>query len=405
VAALWLNVSMEGLPFAAALVALMAIRWLIDERQSERLVMTMTGLALGSLGLFVATKGVNAWQTGFCDTLTAGHLAMFGVGAAGCMLITKIGIRALHWKLLCFALLGVAGLFVLLAISPQCASGPFAHLDPLVREFWYKRIYEGQPLWRQGLTDIAAMIAFPLFGLAGSWRAFRDAEGDKRANWAILLFLLAVQILTAFMVARAGSLANLLAFPGGVYLLNRALVRARQISFLPLRVVVTLLALLIASPAYVVIAADLLLADQRPNEAARRSEKCGERAEIQSLNALPVADIAAPLDIGPAILTLTHHRIIASSHHRNQGAMHDLITIFIAPPATGRSLLAARSIEYVVVCPGMAETSLFLHYGPRGLWAHIAAGRTPDWLEPVRVQGARRMRVWRVKPAGASIPD
>ncbi|HEV2748254.1 MAG TPA: hypothetical protein VGW34_13260 [Allosphingosinicella sp.] len=398
-AAIWLTISLEGLPFAAALVALMAFRWLADPREGVRLVATAAGLAVTSLALFALTRGGGDWLINHCDQLSPVHLAMFGIGAGGCLAVSRLG--GLPWwgRLLLLGGLGAAALAMMLAIAPQCRSGPFGSLDPLVREFWYERVQEGLPLWRQTPSQAATAIAFPLVGLFGSWRAFRTAAGERREAWAIVLFLLAAAMLTTVAVERAGSVANLLAVPGGAFIFQAALMRARGAGSLRRRAAATLAALLLIGPGHVVYAASLMLADQERIRQLREAGTCMDADELAVLSQLPPSDIAAPLDLSPAIVVLTGHRIIASGHHRNEAAMRDTIRLFTLPPDQAREVLVKRSIDYVAICPNLSEPQLYTFYAPRGLMALLERGGRPDWLEPVPVAGAERLRVWRVKAA------
>ena len=399
-AAVWLSISLEGLPFATALVALAAIRWLVDPREASRLVVTMASLAGTSLLLFAATKGAGGWIVNHCDAVSPAHLAVLALGAAGCALIARAGAFALPWKLGLFGVLGAAALALMTSLAPHCAAGPFEALDPLVYDFWYLRIKEGLPLWRAGAYFALLTITFPLIGLAGSWRQFRAAQGELRTAWAVTLFLLVAATLTALFVQRAGSVANLFAIPGGVALFKAALARAREIDSLPLKLVATFATLGIVAPGHAITAGTLLVTDKAKLERLRSAQRCLTRGDLQALGRLPTSDIAAPIDIGPSIIVHTKHRIIASGHHRNAAAMHDAISIFIARPEAARALLTKRSIDYVVVCPDLPETSLYEQYGPDGLWAELRRGRTPAWLEPVRLPGVERLLVWRVKPQG-----
>lgn len=398
-AALWLAISLEGLPFAAGLVALMAIRWLIDPREGTRLAATAASLAATSLALFAATRGGTGWLVTYCDQISPVHLAVFGLGAAGCLALARLGSLPLWSRVLLLAGLGGAALALLLGLAPQCRSGPFASLDPLVRDFWYDRVLEGLPIWSQTPTQAAIALAFPIVGLLGSWRAWRAAEGDKRLAWGCTLFLLVVATLTTVAVERAGSVANLLAVPGGAFLFQKALVRARGVSSLPQRIAATLAALLLIGPSHVVSAGAIMLVDQEPIEQLREAATCMEAGELGLLRQLPTSDIAAPLDLSPAIVVLTRHRIVASGHHRNDEAMRDTIRMFTSPPSEAREIFAARGIDYVAICPGLTEPQLYTAYAPDGLMALLEQGRRPDWLHPVRIRGTDQLRVWRIDAA------
>jgi hypothetical protein len=406
-AAIWLAISMEGLPFAVALVALAALRWLIDPEEGERLVATTGALAAMSLLLFALTKDSAGWIATFCDALSPVHLAVLALGAVGSAAIVRVAPRPTAVKVACLALLGVAGAGLMRWIAPQCAAGPFETLDPLVYNFWYLNVHEGLPVWRQQPEIAVIMLAFPLIGLFGTWRCFAHTDGERRVAWGTMLFMLAAAILTAIFVMRASAVANLVAIPGGLALFRSTLERARKIRSLPLRLSMTIASLAIIAPGQALALGNRLAAAKAsasaPGEA--RPQRCIDRGDVEALRSLPAGDIAAPLDIGPSIIVLTQHRIIASAHHRNDKAMRDTIQIFLSEPTAARALMARRSVDYVVVCPGLPETNLYRMQNSRGLWAELDGGRTPQWLEPVRLPGVKRLLVWRVKHSGGPIRD
>jgi hypothetical protein len=408
-AATWLAISMEGLPFAVALVALAALRWLIDPEEGERLAATSGALAFTSLLLFALTKDMAGWSTTFCDALSPVHLAVLALGAVGSAAIVRAAPRPVAAKVAGLALLGAAGAGLMRWVAPQCAAGPFETLDPLVYNFWYLNVHEGLPVWSQQPQVAVIMLAFPLIGLFGTWRCFAGAEGERRRAWGTMLFMLVAAILTAIFVMRASAVVNLIAIPGGLALFRSAVRRAREVRSMPLRLAMTVASLTIIAPGQALAVGNRLAATKASASASAsteaRPQRCIDRGDVEALRSLPAGDIAAPLDIGPSIIVLTDHRIIASGHHRNDKAMRDTIRIFLSEPTAARALMARRSIDYVVVCPGLPETDLYRMENARGLWAELDAGRTPLWLEPVRLPGVKRLLVWRVKESGGPTRD
>ncbi len=398
-AATWLSISMEGVPFAVALVALAAIRWLVDPRESERLVATTASLAATSLVLFALTKDLAGWTRIFCDAISPAHLAVFALGAAGTGALAAVRPARLASKLAGLAAIGAASLALMVALAPQCAAGPFEALDPLVYRFWYLNVPEGLPLWRQKPETAALAIVFPLIGIAGSWLRLRHAEGEARAAWAVTLFFLLAAVATTLFVQRATSVAHLFAMPGAIVLFRTALPRALSLRSVPMRAAAGLACLAILAPGLAIHFAGRLIGGSPATASAKAPERCLKENEILALNRLPAGDIASPLDIGPSIIVMTHHRIIASGHHRNAEAMRDVISLFLARPDDARAIIDRRRIDYVVVCPGLPETHFYRDYSPRGLSAQLVDRRIPDWLEPVPLAGVRNLRIWRVKRA------
>lgn len=394
-AALWLQISLEGLPFAIALVALYGLRWLIDPREGGRLVALLGALSGGSLVLVALTKSPADWSAIHCDVIAPAYIPALGVAALGMAAVVAARIHRLPVRLAAAGFVAVLMIAAIRIAAPQCSAGPFEALDPVVRRFWYDRVNEGLPLWHQPPAVVAIVVAFPLVGLWGSLKAWA-ADPARRQLWTVFLFLLVAAILAAVFVQRSGALANLLALPGGVFLMQRMLARARTKPPLA-RLAGMLGALLLATPSYAFVAIDATIAGMISDvDDYQLVQDCVNERAIGALDALPAARVAAPLDIAPAIVAFTHHSTIASGHHRNGIAMRHVIDIFGGRYDRARGLLAMRGAQYVAVCPELIEPWLYRQRNPDGLVARLYDGRTPQWLTPVPLKGTP-LRVWRVE--------
>jgi hypothetical protein len=165
---------------------------------------------------------------------------------------------------------------------------------------------------------------------------------------------------------------------------------------MPARVVGTAAALCIMTPAYAV-PLSVTPVDERLVNAAGAWNDCMAKRQLDALRRLPDGDIAAPLDITPAILLETPHRAIASGHHRNASGMRDVIRLFIFAVPQGAEIVTRRKIDYVVFCPDAPEAIRYANSGPGGLSAMLRAGAAPQWLERVSLPGLRGLQVWRVR--------
>jgi hypothetical protein len=96
------------------------------------------------------------------------------------------------------------------------------------------------------------------------------------------------------------------------------------------------------------------------------------------------------------ILLTTPHQVLASSHHRNEKAMHDHIEIFRSAPDTSRTFITKNGITHIAACADEAEMTGYVKTDPKGLWATLSKGQTPDWLEKMPDAG-NGILVWRVK--------
>ena len=397
--ALWLNISIEGLPFAAAIGAGLALEWLLDPSAGERLKAYLGALAVTSVALFGFTHAASTWLTHPHDAVNNAHLAAFCAAWLCCLAVVRPTV-ANRWSRA--ALLAGAGAVTAGAaflVDLHFLSGPFSSLDPIVRIYWYNGVDEGRPVWELAPIDAAAGLAQPIVGLAGALLAIWKAPAPQRREWIIFAYLLGAMTLSGVFVIREATYASVVSLPGTAFLCEFALQRARKLSLMPVRALATTASVFIMAPAYAAPALVIPSNPQLPTEIAS-ADNCVRLSELKKLDALPVTTLGAPLDITAAILANTHQRAIAGGYHRMPDAIRDVIKLFMMPPDEGRRILARRHAEFLVFCPHTPESIWWSRHGPDGLAAMLNAGRTPAWLEPVDLH-LRSLRVWRVR----QVPD
>ena len=408
--AVWMNISMEGLPFAAAFGALFAWQWLADPAASERLKAYLFALAASSLLLFGLAHWPSTWMHQPHDVITPAYLAAFAAAAAVCAAAVRPGVGQLRARLIWMAVTGVVAIAAAFAVDPHWLVGPFGSLDPVVRQFWYDRVDEGLPVWQAEWAESATGLAQPLVGLVGAAFALLRSSSPQRKLWAIYTFVLFVLTLGGVFVMRTETTASVVALPGTAFLCALALRRARNSSLMPARVVGSAAALCIMTPAYAV-PLSVSSVDPRFETAARAWGDCMAKSEVDRLRALPTGYIAAPLDITPAILLETRHRALATGHHRNVSGMRDAIRLFVFPLEKAQQIAERRHFDYVVFCPGAPEAIRYANQGPRSLSAMLRSGKAPKWLERMSISGLYGLQVWRVRkdlleaPPEASTPS
>ena len=393
--ALWLNISIEGLPFAAAIGSWLALEWFFDASAGERLKAYLGALAVVSVALFAATHAPTAWLEHPHDAVNDAHLAAF-CAAWLCGLAVIRSTTANRWSRAgLLAGIGAITLAAAFLVDLHFLSGPFSSLDPVVRNYWYNGVDEGRPVWELAPIDAAAGLAQSVVGLVGALLAIWKAPAAQRREWTIFAYLLGAMTLSGVFVIREATYASVVSLPGTAFLCDFALQRSRKLSLMPVRVLATTASVFIMAPAYAAPAIVMPSDPHLPKEIAS-ADDCVRLSELRKLDALPVTNLGAPLDITAAILANTHQRAIAGGYHRMPSAIRDVIQLFMMPPAEGRQILARRHSEYLVFCPHTPESIWWSRHGPNGLAAMLNKGRVPDWLEPVDLH-LRALRVWRVK--------
>jgi hypothetical protein len=401
--AIWMHISLEGLPAAAAFFVLLGWRWVIEKVQGQRLLWTVASFASASLLLYFGTQTHGLWAPAYCDTVSPPYIVAI-VSAAIIMLTTIVAKPAQRrWRIGVVILAGIAAAAAILVMAPQCSGGAFGNLDPLVREYWYAHINEGLPVWHQDLSDVLFILAGPACGLI-ALIALRSKVTDRETIDTLHTsgYFLTYAIIISLLVFRTVSVAAAFAIPVIAMWINMVFQRYRQ-SFVPLHRVSLVAAMLFLSVpgAFIVqiyTAFDTAFA-QEPTAKEKRElaadQKCSSIPSIAALSHIPSARFLAPFDLGPAILMATPHKVLASSHHRNEKAMHDQIEIWRSDPEKSRLFINKHGIQYIAACPFGNEMAFFARKHPAGLWGLLAKGKPPLWLEPMPDMG-KGIKVWRV---------
>jgi hypothetical protein len=394
-AATWLTISLEGLPFAAAVGALFAWRWFREDKPPG-LEGFGWALAGASLFYFVSMQPASAWSEVRCDSVSSPYLWGLAVVAAGIALLCRLKLPR-GWRLPALAAVAIAGAVVVAITGPACRGGPFAQLDPLVHKMWFQNVPEGLPVWQQSLPVKMMILGFPVIALFGAWRARAQAEGEQRRDWTTLILLQLASLAIAIMVQRTGAVETALALPGGAWLIATLTARAGTLERPVTRIVTTAAIILLLAPLTLPLLANISFTHEKPAaEAASGSSGCALPANVAKLDALPASNIASTFDLSATIISMTHHRVLATAHHRNREGMKDLVLAFTGPPAEARAILKRRNIQYVVLCRDLNEVRVFTRLGPGGIVDRLSHGRTPDWLRPVPLEAYPQIGVWQL---------
>ncbi len=410
--AIWMEISVEALPFAALFFGLLALRWLwLDDGRHDdgrQLLIALCAFALGQCALFMITED---WQSAanLCDGLSPLHLA-----ASGAVAVTfAAGWACVHKRLLpdqlavkiaVGAASALAGGAALLAIAPQCSGDAFATLDPLVRTYWFDRGAEGLPLWALP----ASFIAQPLAGLAAGMIAciwlWRGDNAQPRANRIALTLLFVGCAAIGAMVSRtilyALLVGQMLLAPMALRLFAKAAGLHAPLAGTGLRLAAVGLLMsamigqnLLALQAPVATSAKERAETRRFHALARA---CQSPDAARALGSLAPTHFMAPLDSSPSILLFTQHKVVATGHHRNAAAMADVIRTFIGSAEQARQILHKRRIDRVLTCEGSFELAHYTARHPDGLAAMLHNGKVPDWLE--REQDIGPFHIFKVRP-------
>ncbi|RSV39434.1 AcrB/AcrD/AcrF family protein [Sphingomonas sp. ABOLE] len=397
-----LSIGLELLPFCAMAGAILALRWVWDAAERARLM--VYGLTLGggsAIGFAAFASYAN--QAMRCDALTPVWLSVL-VAAGALLVVLTLANPAARWVRLALAVVA-GGLIVagFVHFFPQCLGRPEQVSDELYKT-WLSNVREARPIYRHP-ADVAVPVAIVAgLGLLGAllavWHARRSA---KLVGWV------AVALFTAFAAAmllwqmRAAPGAQLLAVPGItalIWILVPLLVRRG-----PLWVRIGVAVLAFVGVGVVASGVKMPWANKtapRPGSDKVRQANiaCTRTSQLRTLNAIPAATMFTQVDLGPRLIVVTHHNAVAGPYHRNGQAILDVHHAFTGTADGFRPIAARHKAAYLLLCPNMAETTVYRSHNPVGFYAQLAKGRVPDWLEPVALPDGSPYKLWKIRYQG-----
>ena len=390
-----LSISVELLPMAGAFAGVFFLRWWHAEQRHLWLVSYMQALS-GALALFyLATRGLSPLE--YCDAISPAHIAFFLIAACGTWLISKASAVRISMLILLFAIVGTTALGIFVLISPKCLATPFAHLEPVVDALWYRQVLEGQPLWRQSNEYILSAL-IPMAAASASAVALRMRS---RGWWAEYLCILLAALVLALLVSRSLIFAAATATIVIGWLASVLLKQLRSAGSIIGKLGIAVLFIGVLVPAAPLKFASYFYSsaqDADDSGAELGLAKCRVGDQIRLLNALPESLIFTPLDIGPQVLLDTPHSVVATSHHRSEQAIADVLNGFTGTPEKAKEIIDRHNAAYLALCTDVIETSLYKSVNPDGLAATLVRGDTPTWLEPVDIGQVPEFAVYRVLP-------
>lgn len=397
--AVWLHISLEGAPMAAAFFMYLGWRWLVSAKEGRRLGFAIVGFASTSLLLFFGTQSTGMNADIFCDTASPPHIWAIMIAASIMLSGLAISPSARSARALIMLLAAAGTGLVMASAAPDCLGDAFANLDPLVREYWYANVMEGLPVWRQDGETAAFLLAGPVSGLASCIFLLRTAKGEALGRLATITFFVGYACLLSVFVFRTLSVASAYAVVPAALVAAQLFARFRAATVPAVRIGTVAIILAILAPGALLNGVlDMVQAKQAPADmrAEQKTAACESAASVAKLARLLQGNMLAPFDMGPMILSQTAHKVVASSHHRNAKGMYDHIRIFRSRPDDAYVLLKARDIRYLVICAGEEELALYARKDPNGLWGNIKRGDVPGWLEALPPMGAG-IQIWRIR--------
>jgi hypothetical protein len=394
-----LTIGLEMLIYLAVAGALTGARWILDGKSEQ---LAGYGIALGggcAAGFLLFASYAN--RAPVCDALSPVWLSALVLAGALCVLLAML--RPASWQvrlaLAAVAAVALGGAFAL--VWPQCL-GRLEGVSPEAQRLWLNNVREAKPIYTQSSNTIATFVSLPVFGLVGYavmlWASRRDRE--RLIGWASMAALAATSAALLLWQTRAGPAANLLAVPGAAGAGWLLLVAIHKSRFALVRVLGTVIGFVALSGLGVQIVAGRLLPpenqDARSKAIGKANRTCPTMSALRPIGLQPKGYVLTFIDLGPRLITVTHHNAVAGPYHRNHKAIVDVMQTWQGTPEHALQTVERRKIDYVLICPMMSESTNYQVRAPQGFYAQLAKGKVPKWLQPIALPKDSPFKMWRV---------
>jgi hypothetical protein len=363
--------------------------------------MTTYALTLsGGTALGFALFASDANRAMRCDALTPVYLT--AMLAAGVLLFVLALASPRRWQIrlllaaIAAAILGAG--FVLL--FPQCLGRP-EQVSPELAKNWLDNVREAKPIYAQPIKTQIAVGVMPLVGLLGTLLAvWRNRREPRLVGWLSLLALQVASSAMMFWQVRIGADAQTLAAPGAAALVWLLVPRVWGNDRAFVRVLGAIGAVAFASGGFVGMMLPYLplgKSNARIAMVNKANRFCPTLPALRALNRYPAQTVFTFVDLGPRLITVTHHNAVAGPYHRNGDAILDVQHAFQGSPETFRRIAAKHGATLLLICPNMAESTVYRARAPGGFYDQLAHGQHFPWLEPLPLPPDDPLRLFRIE--------
>lgn len=394
-----LSIGLEMLPYAAAAGAIIALRWVWDRAEATRVAIYGLTLAGGSsLGyLLFASYGNSVAR---CDALTPVWLSVMVAAGAFLFALARINPERRIIRLIGGIGAGVIIIIGFATLFPQCLGRPEQASPELVKN-WLNNVREARPIYQHAFRSAFPVATLPIIGIVGAaFATWRARSTDIFAAWAGVLAFTVASTAMLLWAVRVGPAAMLLAVPGAVALGWALLPRCLGHRNMLVRVFGTVGGFLLVSGLFAGLIVPYLpdgKPDKRTATISRAGATCASLGSLGPLDKLPAQTILTFIDLGPRLITVTHHNAIAGPYHRNGDAILDIQHAFGGTADNFRAIAKRHGATLLLTCPNMAESTVYRFRNKGGFYDQLADGQVPAWLEPVAMPARSPLKLWRIR--------
>ena len=397
--ALSLAIGLEMIIYLALAGAAMVLFWVDDRDERERLRAYAVSLCGGTALAFLIFASNDNWNA-VCDALSPVWLSDALIGSALMFALAWVSPR--DWKPRLALAVG-AGMIVLAfhALTwPHCLQR-LEGVSPEVERLWLSHVKEARPVYRHGWRIATLIAALPVTGAIGwvltIWWRRRDRDLLRRTIGAAVPGIAATLLL--LWQTRTGPASQMMAAVGAAAIIWFLLPRFWTSGSPVVRVLGAVLVVIVGAGAAVPAVLNYI-PEPKPSardlQIGKANRLCGSLWGLRPVALQPKGVVFTFVDLGPRLITVTHHDSIAGPYHRNGQQIADVMNFWRGSAEQAHGLAEKYHANYVLSCPYSSTTTIFMAETPKGFYAQLQRGRVPSWLTPVELPKDSPYRMWRV---------
>jgi hypothetical protein len=398
---LGLAIGYEAIAFIVAALGVAAFAAVWQPQRGAGAARAATAATVVLFAALALTVPPARWLDVRCDALSLNLGVLAAYATAGLWAAMSGSAR----RSVRFAILGasvVAGSSVYAALEPACLAGPFGQVDAALAPIWLDHVIETKSiLWLAASHPATALaaVAFMFAGAAAQIALWRQRPSAGTALAAV--FVAVGAVLGCWQLKLLPYAGWLAAVPLAVW--AAGLSGSASLSAPVMRVA----AIVLLSQATLEAGIDALASPFRRSaepvttavESADPRRPCFRSGNVRRLAALPPGLIAADIDLGPYIVALSPHRVVAAPYHRLEKGILANHAILGGTLDEALPQLRALGVNYVALCADRPTGERPAPGKDNSLRARLLGNERPQVLDEMELPQGAALRVWKMLPA------
>jgi hypothetical protein len=397
--ALSLAIGLEMIIYLALAGAAMVLFWVDDSDERERLGPYAVALAGGCAVAFLAFASYDN-RNPVCDALSPVWLSDALLG--GALMYGLAWLSPGDWKRRLALAFGAGAVIVAFHVLmwPHCVQR-LEGVSPEVDRLWLSHVKEARPVYSFGWRIATLIVALPITGAIGwgllIWMRRNDRKRLRAAIGAAIPGFAASLLL--LWQTRTGPAAQMMALVGAAALVWFLMPFVWRSKYALVRVAGAVLIAILGAGAVVPLVVDFIPEPKTtPREIAigRANRLCGSMWGMRPVALQPKGMVFTFVDLGPRLITVTHHDSVTGPYHRNGQQIADVMNAWRGTADQAHALIAKYHSNYVLSCPNSSTSTIFVAEAPKGFYVQLQRGQVPKWLTPVALPKDSPFTMWKV---------